>query len=141
MCDRPQSSGWAGPLRRPARPWDSVILPAMVKENLLLDVKEFMSNAEKTWYASKGEYVDVTNLTCRNTTPPRVCEMSQMVDDSAYPLATYFMARQGPARLRWVNSGFLRWSMADEPATAVASKLRLNLYCVSPASAGSVPSR
>jgi len=27
----------------------------MVKENLLLDVKEFMSKAEKAWYASKGE--------------------------------------------------------------------------------------
>jgi hypothetical protein len=27
----------------------------MVKENLLLDVKEFMSKAEKAWYASKGK--------------------------------------------------------------------------------------
>jgi chaperone BCS1 len=55
MHDRSNASGWSGPLRRPARPWDSVILPAMVKENLLLDVKEFMSKAEKAWYASKGE--------------------------------------------------------------------------------------
>jgi hypothetical protein len=30
----------------------------MVKENLLLDVKEFMSKAEKAWYASKGKHKD-----------------------------------------------------------------------------------
>jgi hypothetical protein len=47
---------WSGPARRPTRSWESGFLPAAVKENLLLDVKEFMSPSEKAWYASKGEY-------------------------------------------------------------------------------------
>ena len=51
---RPSSHGWSGPVRRPARAWESVILPAMVKEKLLHDVEEFISADEKAWYASKG---------------------------------------------------------------------------------------
>jgi chaperone BCS1 len=43
-------------MRRPARPWDSVILPATVKETLLADVEQFLSSEEKAWYASKGEF-------------------------------------------------------------------------------------
>ena len=32
-----------------------MILPKGVKENLLKDVKNFVSEEEKSWYSSKGE--------------------------------------------------------------------------------------
>jgi hypothetical protein len=33
-----------------------VILPKGVKENLLKDVKSFVSEEEKSWYSSKGQF-------------------------------------------------------------------------------------
>lgn len=67
----------------------------MVKENLLLDVKEFMSKDEKAWYASKG-----------------------------IPHRRGYLLHGPPGAGKTTL------------ATAVASKLRLNLYCVSPAAIG-----
>jgi chaperone BCS1 len=52
---RPKVANWEGPVSRPSRPWSSVILPKGVKENLLKDVKNFVSEEEKSWYSSKGE--------------------------------------------------------------------------------------
>jgi len=52
---RPKVANWVGPVSRPCRPWSSVILPGGVKENLLKDVKNFVSEEEKSWYTSKGE--------------------------------------------------------------------------------------
>lgn len=48
------STIWSGPLRRPTRAWESVILPTADKEKLLKDVEHLVSEDEKAWYASKG---------------------------------------------------------------------------------------
>jgi len=48
-------SGWTGPTRRSTRAWASVILPKTVKDDLLRDVEEFMSDEERSWYAAVGE--------------------------------------------------------------------------------------
>jgi hypothetical protein len=53
--NRPKVANWEGPVSRPSRPWSSVILPGTVKQDLLKDVKDFISEEEKTWYSSKGQ--------------------------------------------------------------------------------------
>jgi hypothetical protein len=55
LIPRPHQADWKGPISRPSRPWDSVILPEGVKESLLKDVKDFISEEETAWYVSKGE--------------------------------------------------------------------------------------
>lgn len=55
MRCRPKVANWEGPVVRPTRPWKSVILPGTVKDDLLKDVKNFVSEDEKTWYASRGK--------------------------------------------------------------------------------------
>jgi hypothetical protein len=47
--------GWLNPIRRSTRPWASVILPATVKDRLLRDIEEFLSDEERLWYAAIGE--------------------------------------------------------------------------------------
>lgn len=39
-------------ISRPARPWESVILPGTLKENLLADTKEFLEEGD--FYESRG---------------------------------------------------------------------------------------
>jgi len=51
---KPNVANWESPISRPARPWSSVILPGTVKEDLLKDVKDFISEEETAWYTSKG---------------------------------------------------------------------------------------
>ncbi|WWC87130.1 uncharacterized protein L201_002016 [Kwoniella dendrophila CBS 6074] len=50
----PQTANWIDPIPRPTRPWLSVILPDEVKEPLLQDVKDFLSDEETEWYCARG---------------------------------------------------------------------------------------
>lgn len=46
---------WDGPIVRPTRNWESVILPSESKEDIFSDVQSFLNKEERDWYASKGE--------------------------------------------------------------------------------------
>jgi hypothetical protein len=61
--------GWLNPIRRSTRPWASVILPATVKDRLLRDVEEFMSDEERLWYATIGES---SKVVCSNKAKDQV---------------------------------------------------------------------
>ncbi|ORY27769.1 P-loop containing nucleoside triphosphate hydrolase protein [Naematelia encephala] len=50
----PWSGSWYDPISRPARHWDSVILPPHIKNGLLADVKDFLSEGDRAWYAARG---------------------------------------------------------------------------------------
>lgn len=50
---------WDGPLQRPIRKWDSVMLPVESKEDILEDVEDFLTDTERDWYAAKGEYISL----------------------------------------------------------------------------------
>lgn len=49
---RDYRGNWKLTSSRPNRPWESIILPEGIKEDLLVDVKEFVS--EKLFYREKG---------------------------------------------------------------------------------------
>lgn len=51
---RPWNGTWVAPITRPARAWSSVFLPRHIKEDLLEDVRGFLSDEEKKWYAARG---------------------------------------------------------------------------------------
>lgn len=51
---RPYNGTWYDPISRPVRTWASVILPGTVKEDLLEDVRGFLTDEEKEWYAERG---------------------------------------------------------------------------------------
>jgi hypothetical protein len=85
---------WQGPIRRPTRSWDTVILPTAVKEDLLTDVKEFMSDEEKEWYASKGEFAALVTLTIRDSLSSRVCAQRDLQRGPTDPSGTFFTALQ-----------------------------------------------
>ncbi|OCF38649.1 hypothetical protein I317_07570 [Kwoniella heveanensis CBS 569] len=50
----PNNGNWYDPIHRPARSWSSVILPKELKDPLLDDAKNFLSDEEKEWYADRG---------------------------------------------------------------------------------------
>ncbi|WVF70017.1 hypothetical protein IAT40_004803 [Kwoniella sp. CBS 6097] len=50
----PYNGNWFDPIHRPARSWSSVILPRDLKDPLLEDAKNFLSDEEKEWYADRG---------------------------------------------------------------------------------------
>ncbi|WVQ97865.1 hypothetical protein IAU59_004981 [Kwoniella sp. CBS 9459] len=50
----PSNGAWYDPIHRPARSWSSVILPKELKDPLLEDAKNFLSDEEKVWYADRG---------------------------------------------------------------------------------------
>ncbi|TYJ56645.1 hypothetical protein B9479_002575 [Cryptococcus floricola] len=45
---------WMKPITRRAREWGSVILPPGMKEEILEDVKRFLSDKDRNWHASRG---------------------------------------------------------------------------------------
>ncbi|ODN83214.1 hypothetical protein, variant [Cryptococcus amylolentus CBS 6039] len=45
---------WMKPITRRAREWGSVILPPGMKEEILEDVKRFLSEKDRNWHASRG---------------------------------------------------------------------------------------
>ncbi|WRT64999.1 uncharacterized protein IL334_001940 [Kwoniella shivajii] len=50
----PYNGAWYDPIHRPARSWNSVILSESQKAPLLEDVKNFLSDEEKSWYSARG---------------------------------------------------------------------------------------
>ena len=46
---------WYLPVKRPCRPWSSVLLPGTLKQDTLRDVENFLSEKEVNWYAARGE--------------------------------------------------------------------------------------
>jgi chaperone BCS1 len=55
LTPRSESTSFSSPRYRTARPWESVILPGTIKEDLLRDVSDFISSEMKKWYTQKGQ--------------------------------------------------------------------------------------
>jgi hypothetical protein len=112
-------------------------LPATVKENLLLDVKNFISEDEKAWYSSKGTYPGSREADREGSHIVEGVYLTDFDISITDGVVIFSTARRELERRHWVRQEVsIGRTGADHTATAVASKLRLTLYCVSPAAAG-----